>query len=382
MGNAPGDIRSRNSSGAPGVARVDRYAQTRIYFFLPEVERDAGWVTPIARQTRAYFAPVDRVNGPTAIFDPSQNKRLSTDAPPAPWIDLGWIENFQRTSTSQIEPLTGGTAGAVSAQARHALGARVDFEFRDWGKLQMALAGGAEHMNVLATDPSASRAGSGGIPLGAVPLLAGSTATELVLGAGAIAGFEPGDLVACDVDYAQQVGYVGTGISGAYVKNPGCAAGCQLCAASYVQRRARRAGDGDFVAADAGVAGGSAGGWGVGAAGHRFCGPRRAARFCNSGRGCSWRKTNLADECVSSIRFESVHGEGGVGSGERDRDSKADWRIGAAGFVYGAAYGGYQRRGCRALLSELLSGWWSGGLLVVFPPLIAKAAKPTTSAKA
>jgi hypothetical protein len=174
---------------------------------------------PVARQTRAYFAPVDRVNGPSAIFDPSKDNGFQLDAPTAPWIDLGWIENFQRTTTSQIEALTGATDGAVSAQARRALGARVDFEFRDWGKLQMALAGGAEHMNVLATDPSASRAGSGGIPLPAVPLLAGSTAAELVLGAGAIAGFQPGDLVACDLDYAQQVGYVGTGIAAAYVKN-------------------------------------------------------------------------------------------------------------------------------------------------------------------
>ncbi len=175
---------------------------------------------PVARQTRAYFAPVDRVSGSTAIFDPSQNNDFQLDAPPAPWIDLGWIENFQRTSTSQIEALIGGTTGAVSAQARRALGARVEFEFRDWGKLQMALAGGAEHMNVLATDSSASPEGSGGIPVTAVPLLTGSTAAELILGAGAITGFQPGDLVACDVDYAQQVGYVGTGISGAYVSNP------------------------------------------------------------------------------------------------------------------------------------------------------------------
>jgi hypothetical protein len=175
---------------------------------------------------------VDRVNGPTAIFDPSKDGGFELDAPPAPWIDLGWIENFQRTSTSQIEGLIGGTAGAVSGQARHALGARVDFEFRDWGKLQMALAGGAEHMNVLATDPSASPVGSGGIPLTAVPLLAGSTALELVLGAGAIAGFEAGDLVACDVDYAQQVGYVGTGIAAAYVKNPADV----LRDANYVRR--------------------------------------------------------------------------------------------------------------------------------------------------
>lgn len=175
---------------------------------------------PIARQMRAYFAPVDRVTGATATFDPSQNGGFQLDAPPAPWIDLGWIENFQRTSTSQIEALSSGAAGAVSAQARHGLGTRVDLEFRDWGKLQMALAGGAEHMNVLATDPSASPENSGGIPVAAVPLLAGSTALELMVGAGAIAGFQPGNLVACDLDYAQQVGYVGTGISGAYVQNP------------------------------------------------------------------------------------------------------------------------------------------------------------------
>lgn len=175
---------------------------------------------PIARQMRAYFAPVDRVNGATAIFDPSQNQGFEPDSPPAPWIDLGWIENFRRTSTSQIEILTAGPAGAASAQARRALGARIDFEFRDWGKLQMALAGGAEHMNVLATDPSAIPAGSGGVPLTGVPLGAGSTASELVVGAGAIAGFQTGDLVACDVDYAEQVGYVGTGIAGAYIKTP------------------------------------------------------------------------------------------------------------------------------------------------------------------
>lgn len=110
--------------------------------------------------------------------------------------------------------------GAVIRQARQALGARVEFEFREWGKLQMALAGGAEHMNVLASDPSAGRSGSGGAALAAVPLVPGSTATQLLLGAGASAGFLAGDLVACDVDYAQQTGYVGSGVAAAYVKNP------------------------------------------------------------------------------------------------------------------------------------------------------------------
>jgi hypothetical protein len=175
---------------------------------------------PITRQRRAYFAPVDRVSGATAVFDPSKDGGFLLDAPPAPWIDLGWIEKFQRTTSSQIEAMASGAMGAVSTQARHGVGTRIDFEFRDWGKLQMALAGGAEHMNVLASDPSASRAGSGGIPLPAVPLLSGSSAVELVVGAGAVDGFQAGDLVACDVDYGQQVGYVGSGIAAAYVKDP------------------------------------------------------------------------------------------------------------------------------------------------------------------
>lgn len=175
---------------------------------------------PVARKVRAYFAPLDRLSGEPVIFDPSKDGGFALEAPQAPWIDLGWIEDFRRTTTSRIETLAGGVSGAVAAQARNGLGARIDFEFRDWGKLQMALAGGAEHMNVLASDPSASRVGSGGIPVPAVPLLEGSTAGELVLGAGAIDGFQADDLVACDVDYGQQTGYVGTGIAAAYVKDP------------------------------------------------------------------------------------------------------------------------------------------------------------------
>src|SRR5882672_1626185 len=175
---------------------------------------------PVARETRAYFAPVDRVSGSPVVFDPSKDAGFLLDAPTAPWIDLGWVEDFRRSSTSHIEALASGTSNAVTAQARNSLGARIDFEFRDWGKLQMALAGGAEHMNVLASDPNASRSGSGGIAVTAVALLAGSSNGELVLGVGAVDGFEVGDLVACDLDYAQQTGYVGSGIAAAYVKNP------------------------------------------------------------------------------------------------------------------------------------------------------------------
>jgi hypothetical protein len=43
---------------------------------------------------------------------------------------------------------------------------------------------------------------------------------ELVVGAGAVGSFSKGDLVAVDVDYQQQSGYVGSAIAGAYVSDP------------------------------------------------------------------------------------------------------------------------------------------------------------------
>jgi hypothetical protein len=74
-------------------------------------------------------------------------------------------------------------------------------------------------MNLLATTAGASVNGSGGTAAAAVPLAAGSTATSLNVGT-ASAGFNLGDLVAVDLDYTGQVGFVGSGVSGAYVASP------------------------------------------------------------------------------------------------------------------------------------------------------------------
>jgi len=38
LGNAPGDISIQKEQWSAGTARVERYAQLRVYFFLPEVE--------------------------------------------------------------------------------------------------------------------------------------------------------------------------------------------------------------------------------------------------------------------------------------------------------------------------------------------------------
>ena len=178
-------------------------------------------MVPIARRMRAYFAPVDRSTGAPGLFDPGKCGLFLLDAPPAPWIDLGWIDNFQRFCGTTTETLRAGSGGAPASHYRGPLDARLEFDFREWGKLQMALASGSEHMNVLASDPNASPQPSGGTPLPAVSVLAGSTASEIVVGAGAVDGFSLSDIIAVDADYQQQIGYVGTGIAAAYVSDPG-----------------------------------------------------------------------------------------------------------------------------------------------------------------
>ncbi len=178
-------------------------------------------MVPVTRQMRAYFAPVNRINETPTIFDPGVCGMFPLDAPPAPWLDLGWVENFTRWYETPTDVLPSGAKALPAAQFRGALEARVEFEFRQWGKLQMALACGSEHMNVLA--PAAgnvSPAPSGGTPASAIAVLPGSTASELIVGAGAVSAFSVGSLIAVDVDYQQQVGYVGSGIAAAYVSSP------------------------------------------------------------------------------------------------------------------------------------------------------------------
>lgn len=177
-------------------------------------------MVPVTRGTRAYFAPLNRQMGAPTIFDPAQCGIFPLDAPPSPWIDLGWIDNFRRPCRTKNEFVSAGPRRAPALQFQGTLDARVEFEFRQWGKLQMALAGGSEHMNVLAEDHNADAQPSGGTPVFPAAVLPGSTALQIVLGTGAVEAFSIGDVVAVDQDYEQQVGYVGTGIAAAYVNDP------------------------------------------------------------------------------------------------------------------------------------------------------------------
>ncbi len=137
-----------------------------------------------------------------------------------PWLDLGWIQGFERTSGTAIAAVKTGAPTATQMQVRSDIEATVRFSFESWGKLQLSLAAGTQQMNLLAAASGAGAAGSGGTAMGATPLVAGSTATTLNVGVAAAVSFPVGGPVAVDADYASgQTGFVGSGVSGAYLRS-------------------------------------------------------------------------------------------------------------------------------------------------------------------
>jgi len=179
-----------------------------------------GAVTPVTRRVRAYFAPVNRAAGVPTVFDAAQMGTFALSAPPTPWVDLGWCSNFVRKSETKVGALTTGAPAVVQSQVRSQVEATVQLQFESWEKLQLALAAGSQQMNLLQTANGAAANGSGGVAATAVQLMAGSTATSLNVGATAAAQFQVGELVAVDEDYVAQVGFVGSGVSAAYVSSP------------------------------------------------------------------------------------------------------------------------------------------------------------------
>ena len=173
---------------------------------------------PAVRRVRAYFAPVNRGSKQPTIFDPAQQGMFALDSPPAPWIDLGWISGFARRAGTKFDAVSSGAPAIPQMQSRAVIDATVSFQFAGWGKLQMALAAGTQQLNLLKTQTGATSAGSGGVAIAAVALQSGSAANVLQLGAAA-ANFAVGETVVVDVDYTGQLGFVGSGVSGAYVKS-------------------------------------------------------------------------------------------------------------------------------------------------------------------
>jgi hypothetical protein len=175
-------------------------------------------MAPVVGRVRVYFAPVNRATEQATIFDAAQSGAFALQAPPAPWLDLGWIAGFVRKCGTKIEAVRTGAPATVQMQTRTEIEATVAFAFESWGKLQLALSAGTQQMNLLATAAGAAAEGSGGTGVPAVALQTGSTASVLQVGATAADGFAVGQLVAVDVSYAGTTGYVGSGVSGAYVQ--------------------------------------------------------------------------------------------------------------------------------------------------------------------
>jgi hypothetical protein len=175
---------------------------------------------PVTRRVRAYFAPVNRVTQTPVLFDASEQGGFSLDAPPAPWISLGWVQAFARKSGSKSSAVLAGIPAGTLEQVRETLAAQVSVEFLSWTKLTMALATGSQHMNLLAVPSGAVAAADGAQASSAVIPQSGSTAASIVLASADAAKFSTGSMIAVDVDYTGQTGYVGAPISGAYVRQP------------------------------------------------------------------------------------------------------------------------------------------------------------------
>src|SRR5579871_6551304 len=170
----------------------------------------ASWFSaaaPVARRVRAYFAPVNRTSQAPVIFDASQGG-FNLDAPPSPWINLGWIQGFARTANCKSAAIMTGVPAAPLEQVRESIDAQIQFQFLSWTKLTMALATGSQHMNLLAPASSAAPGPDGGQAAPAIAIQSGSTATSIVLAASDAAGFAAGSIVAVDVDYTGQTGFV------------------------------------------------------------------------------------------------------------------------------------------------------------------------------
>jgi hypothetical protein len=173
---------------------------------------------PVTRRVRAYFAPVNRVAATPALFDPSEQGTFSLDSPPAPWISLGWIQDFVRTPASKTAAMLSGIPAATLEQVRETLEAHVSLQFLSWTKLTMALATGSQHMNLLAPATGATAAADGAQAATAVVVQSGSTASSILLAESDAAKFAPGAMIALDADYTGQTGFVGAPVSGAYIR--------------------------------------------------------------------------------------------------------------------------------------------------------------------
>ena len=175
-------------------------------------------MAPTARSVRAYAAPINRVTGAIVAFDPAQGP-FNLDLPPAPWIHLAG----SKTSSAPPRP---GTTHSVPAPLPASRFSTAPSPRPAWSSTFLL---GASCDGALWWHPATERSRraarilpqpSGGMPLPASPLQTGSTYSQIVLASDQLANFSVGDIVAVDVDYNGQTGYLGSGAAGAYLASP------------------------------------------------------------------------------------------------------------------------------------------------------------------
>jgi hypothetical protein len=113
-----------------------------------------------------------------------------------------------------------GIPASTLEQARETLQAQISLQFLGWTKLTMALATGSQHMNLLSPAIGATFAADGAQAAPAVVPQAGSTASSILLTPTDASKFSAGSIVSVDVDYTGQTGFVGSPVSGAYLRQP------------------------------------------------------------------------------------------------------------------------------------------------------------------
>jgi hypothetical protein len=121
---------------------------------------------------------------------------------------------------SKTTPILTGIPAATLEQVRETLQAQVSLQFLSWTKLTMALATGSQHMNLLMPAAGASPAADGALAAAAVIVHSGSTATFVALAPADASKFSPGSVIAVDADNSGQTGFVGSPVSGAYLRLP------------------------------------------------------------------------------------------------------------------------------------------------------------------
>ena len=127
-------------------------------------------MAPAAALVRAYAAPINRVTGAIAAFDPARRVHSISIRRLLP----GSILAGSKTSSAPPPPSTTLCAPALPPTSRFSTAlqpeARVEFDLLTWGKLQMALSGGTQQLNVLAEQPGLLPQPSGGMALPASPV--------------------------------------------------------------------------------------------------------------------------------------------------------------------------------------------------------------------